>query len=193
MSNQMTPRQRVLAAMAGEMPDHVPFSIWNNKLPGGDLDRQLLALGTCVINKSAVYRKSTPGVRAEAEEIVGSDGIKRKRTTYHTPAGDLSTVQRIMPGTTWTGKTIFSGPEDYDALEALIQSRVYTLCYEKFQSDDQAGGEQTIGRPATIMSPLQEIIIHFMGVENFSIEWAERRERVLRLYDVVAKDRRKQV
>jgi len=34
----MTPRERVFAALAGEMPDRVPFVIWNNKLPGGDED-----------------------------------------------------------------------------------------------------------------------------------------------------------
>ena len=193
MSNTMTPRQRVFTAMAGEMPDHVPFSLWNNKLPGGDLNRQLYELGMCVINKSSVYRVSTPGIRVESEDIVGADGIKRERTTYHTQAGKLSRVQRKTPGTTWTEKPIFSGPEDYEPLEALIRSRIYTPCYEKFQRDDQAGGEQTIGRPGTIKSPLQDIIYSYMRVETFSIEWMERRERVLRLYDLIAEDRRKQI
>jgi len=62
----MIPRQRYLAALAGKMPDRVPFVIWNNKLPGGDIDRQLLKLQACIVNKSTVYRLSTPDILKQA-------------------------------------------------------------------------------------------------------------------------------
>jgi hypothetical protein len=45
------------------------------------------------------------------------DIASRVRETYQTPAGELSTSRRAMPGTVWTETHRFSGPQDYDALE----------------------------------------------------------------------------
>jgi len=189
----MTPRQRVFAAMAGEMPDHVPFCIWNNKLPGGEINQRLLSLDTCIINKSTVYQVCMPEVKVEVEEAFDFGGFTRKHITYHTPAGDLTGIKRVTEHTVWAEKMAFSGPEDYETLEALIKSKTYTPCYEDFQQDDQAYGEQSIARPTTILSPIQEIIYHYMGIERFCIEWAERKEHLLHLCDVVAEDRRKRL
>ena len=75
----MTPRERLLASLSGRAPDRMPFVIWNNKLPGGEIERALLELETCVIVKSAVY----------SQRFEGADGAARTVRDYETapPAG----------------------------------------------------------------------------------------------------------
>jgi hypothetical protein len=189
----MTPRQRYLAALAGKMPDRVPFSIWNNKLPGGNIDRQLLQLGACIVNKSTVYRLSTPGIEVETEQLESKDGLPRMRKIHHTPAGTLSTTLRLYPGSTWLEKMPFTGPEDYEPLEAFIRSKTYSACYDDFLNDDRKYADQSIARPETIYTPIQDLICKYMGVEAFCIEWADRRDRLLKLCDIIAEDRRKRL
>ncbi|MHC4337538.1 MAG: uroporphyrinogen decarboxylase family protein [Planctomycetota bacterium] len=189
----MQPRQRYLAALAGQMPDRVPFVIWNNKLPGGDIDRQLLELEACIIVKSTVYRLTTPGIETKTEQLESKDGLPRTKKVYHTPAGTLSTTLRLYPGSTWLEKMPFTGPEDYEPLEAFIRSKTYPPCYDDFLKDDRKYADQSIARPETIYTPIQDLICKYMGVEAFCIEWSDRRDRLLKLYDVIAQDRRKRL
>lgn len=186
----MTPRERVLAAMAGEMPDVVGFVIWNNKLPGGELNEQLLELDACIVNKSTVYELSTPGIKTETEAIESIGGCSRQRKIYHTSAGTLSSTLRFCQSSVWIEEMPFSGPADYYALEAFIRSKTYAPCYDKFLKADGQHGGQSVARPETIYTPIQELICKYMGVETFCVEWADRRERLLALCDVIAEDRR---
>jgi hypothetical protein len=189
----MTPKQRFMAALSGEKSDQIPMTIWNNKLPDGELNNQLLELGVCVINKSSVWQRRLDGIQIEHRDEAAADGSTIRHTGYLTPAGKLTTVERLLPNTIWIEKYLFSNPEDYDALEALIASRTYVPDFEQFMADDQKLADQSIARPTTIHSPMHELIYEFMGIENFSIEWAEHRERLLHLCDVLKEDWRKRV
>jgi hypothetical protein len=184
----MTPRERFWAALSGEMPDRLPVTIWNNKLPGGDLDKQLLSLGVCVVVKSSVWQQTLQGVAERIVEEPVPEGSVQRTIIYSTPEGDLTTVRRIMPGTEWIIKFPFSGPEDFPALEALIHSRIYEPDYGRFLADDRLYGEQCLARPVTIHSPMHELIYEFMGIEQFSIQFAENRERLLHLCGVLKMD-----
>jgi len=189
----MNSREMVLAALNGEMPDRVPFVIWNNKLPGGDIASQLLELGACIVNKSTVYNLEYIGIEIETEPLAPIEGLKRRRNIFTTPAGEITTIERIVPGSIWLEKMPFGGPEDYEALEKFIQSRVYVPCYEKFLADDTMYAGQSLARPQTIYTPIQDLICKYMGVEKFCIEWADRPERLFKLCEVIAADRQKRL
>ncbi|MDZ7335843.1 MAG: uroporphyrinogen decarboxylase family protein [candidate division KSB1 bacterium] len=184
----MAHRQRFLSALEGTMPDQIPMTIWNNKLPGGKLNDRLLDLGVLVIHKSSVWRRRLEGIQVESRDETTADGNTVRHTSYFTPAGKLITAERVFPNTIWIEKYLFGDPGDYDALEALIVSRSYQPDFERFMTDDEKLADQSIARPMTIHSPMHELIYEFMGIENFSIEWAERRDRVLHLCDVLKQD-----
>ncbi len=186
-----TPRTRFAAALRGDMPDRVPFVMWNNKLPGEPVNTALLDAGACVIVKSALYRVELDGVDARIESWIGEDGFRRQRTIYPTPAGRLEAVEAFRPGTTWLEAPLFREPSDYDALLALIQSRRFTPCYARYERDDASYGDQGIGRPGTESTPMHEIIYRLLGVENFAVEWHERRDHVLALYNALMETRRR--
>ncbi|MBN2355475.1 hypothetical protein JXO59_05140 [candidate division KSB1 bacterium] len=189
----MTPREQFLCALAGEMPDRLSVTIWNNKLLGGAFDQQLLDLGVCIINKSSVYRRSLPGIKTEIRDRTAADGHTIRETTFRTPDGNLTTVEHILPHTVWIEKYLFSDSRDYAALAALIAARTYEHDLKKFIDDDTMYGGHSIARPTVIHSPMHDLMYEFMGIENFSIEWAENRHLVLHLCEVLTGDWRRRV
>jgi len=176
------------------MPDRVPFVIWNNKLPGEGIDQGLVDADACIVVKSHLYDVEYVGANAESETWVGEDGYQRRRTIYRTPAGDLETIGVFRAvgdfRTEWVQTPPFRGPEDYDALLALIDGRRFVPCYDKFLKDDATYGSHGIARPATESTPMHEIIYRLLGVENFAMEWFDHRDHVLAVYNALLAARR---
>jgi len=189
----MTPRERFLAFLKGEMPDQLPLLIWDNKLYGDNLLNQLIELEVLIVNKSSVWRQYFENIQLDTHIEPANDGTEIRTTTYQTPAGAIKTKERIMPGTIWIEEYLFSETKNFDALEALISNRKYDPDFETFIKDDEALQGNSITRPVTIHSPMHELIYEFMGIENFSIQWNENRERVLRLCDILKKDWQRRV
>lgn len=189
----MTPRDRFLLALSGGMPDRIPMVIWNNKLLGNELDDQIFSLGVLQISKSCVWKMDLVGVDVDCREDNLEDGSIRCITIFRTVAGNLEMAERVLPYTVWIEKFPFSGEKDYDALEALIASRTYKPDFERFLDDDRIRGDQSLARPTTIHSPMHELIYEFMGLQAFSIEYGNNKEKLLHLAGVLYKDWEKRV
>jgi hypothetical protein len=189
----MTPRESFLVVLGGGVAERIPFVVWNNKVPSVEIRDKLLELEACIINKSSVYRFETPGVEVEIEQLEGVGGMERRRKVFCTAQGRFSMTERVLESSVWIEEMPFCGPEDYGPLEAFIKSKVFSRCYEQFLADDRMYAGQSIARPETIYTPFQELICKYMGVERFCIEWCDRRERLLRLCEVIAEDRGKRL
>ncbi len=199
----MSPRARVEAALFGGRPDCVPFTVYESHLPTSEVERRLRNDGLCIVQRSpAVYAVSTPHVTEEEVHFAGPDGDERVRTVWRSPAGELSAVHRIVPVgrsaldrvmayTSWREAYPFKGPADYESLEFLIRDRSYSPSYENFLAKADLMGDDAIMRANIGYEPLQEILYNLMGMETFAVEWAERRERLMRLYEALVEDRRK--
>jgi uroporphyrinogen-III decarboxylase len=184
-----TPRDRVLSVLAGEKPDRVPFIIWNNKLPSPEIEARLLDLGACIIVKSTVWDSRLDGIDVRREPLSpNADGHARTRTVYRTAAGEVSEINVSMPGTSWLEKHLFESPADYDAIEELLRARRYTPAFDAFRAADNRYPGACLARPGTVHNPLHEVIYEIMGIENFCFEWADNRERVLRLVELMTAD-----
>jgi hypothetical protein len=185
----MTSRDLVLTVLAGDTPDRVPFIIWDNKVPTPEVERRLLELGACVIVKSTVWHSHLDGIEVRRESLSPTaDGHARTRTVYRTPAGEVSEIYTSMPGTAWCEKHLFETAADYDALEALLQARRHTPAFDVFRAADTRYPGACLARPCTVHSPMHEVIYEIMGIENFCLELADNRERVLRLVEWMAVD-----
>ena len=202
-SYRMSPRERVEAALLGGQPDMVPLTHYDTLFPRCAVERQLRNDGLCIVQRRpSVFTVDSPNVSREEVHFAGSDGRARIRTMIRTPAGTLSAsrisvpigdrpVDQVMSWTSWHEEYLFKGPPDYERLEFMIQDRRYSPNYEVFQAQADLMGDDVIMRAQIPYEPLQEIIIEYMGVEQFAVEWAERRERVLHLHEVMVADRRK--
>jgi hypothetical protein len=199
----MSPRERVEAALFGGRPDFVPFTIYEGHLPTAEAERCLRNDGLCIVQRSpAVYSVDTPHVTEERLHYSGPDGDERMRTIWRSPVGEITAIHRIVPVgrsplarvmnyTHWREEYPFKSPADYEPLEYMIRDRVYSPNYEDFQAKADLMGDDAIMRANIGYEPLQEILYNLMGVETFAVEWAERRDRMLQLYDALVEDRRK--
>lgn len=114
------------------------------------------------------------------------------RTLYETPLGSLSTLTQAAGFTDWYHERMFRTPSDYAPLRFLIQDEVYEPIYEAFARMEAEASEDAIFRANMGYEPLQDLISGiYMDTQDFCIEWMERRDEILKLYDALVENRRK--
>jgi len=164
--------------------------MYQNMIPQCTAERQLRNDGLCIVVRRSVVATHTPNVTRETHRYV-ENGQPRVATVLHTPAGDLRTVEQPAGFTSWRLKRMFKRPEDYKALLLMVNDQQHTPDYGAYEKAERAFGEDAIFRAGIAPTPLHEIMVHWMGLETFAIEWAERRDEVLKLYDAMVEQRRK--
>ena len=189
----MTPKERVEAVLRGGRPDRVPFTAYEHLVPRSEAERRLRNDGLCLIaSEPSVYRPIHKSVTVERVTAL-MDGVPHTRTDIRTPAGDLRSVERLgIDGeSSWYAERLFKGPDDYRAIECLVRDREFEPNYEAFEAAQLALGGDGFLLAEVGYSPLQEIMYTLMGLEAFAVEWAERRDDVLGLYEALSENRRR--
>ena len=191
MPTELTPRQRVERALRFEDVDHVPFTIYECMLHQCEAERTMRNEGLCIHQRRpSVHSSRSPGITSETQTFVENDR-SRVRTITHTPEGDLTQVTEPAGFTSWHLEKVFKGPEDYKPLIAMINAQEYLLdCDEWLKMRDMMGGD-AIMRGGISYEPMQAIIHTYMGVDTFAVEWAERQDEVMKLFDAIVENRRR--
>ena len=180
----MTPRRRVESILRGDMPDKVPLTMYECMIPQCTAERQLRNEGCCVVFRTSVYATHTPNVETYTESLT-IDGVPHVRTVHRTPVGEISSLGRPAAFTTWTIEHLFKGPEDYRVLASMVRDQQYVETYDAYSRKEEELGEDFILRAALGGTPLHTIMISWMGVETFAVEWAERRDEIDALCDLM--------
>ena len=181
MPSMMSPRQRVLAVLRHERPDKVPFTIYENKIPQCSVERRLRDEGLCIVwRKHRGCIEETPNCSWESVQYTDG-GRPRIRHVIRTPVGEVDSICEPAGYTTWTLTRFFKGPDDYKTLRFYLGDVVCRPDYEAFAAAEAWMGEDVILRAGVGGTPLHRIMIEWMGLETFAVEWAERRDEVLSL------------
>ena len=186
--------EKIEAVFDGEFVDAVPFALKGWRIPKCEMQDILLKEGMCIIDASGVYKSVSPNIKTETRNFE-KDGVSYQETTIRTPKGDLSSLTKRVPspkteGTSWRVEMMFKSPEDYEAVEFMIRDRRYSPDYEPFLKAQERSNGKAFFKTSAPGSPLHTIMYSIMGLETFSIEWAERRERVIALHDAMAENQR---
>ena len=181
----MTPRQRVETVLRKDVPDKTPLTMYECMIPQCEAERRLRNDGLCIVQRRGVVATRTPNVTTETHHY-SEDGKPRVRRIHHTPFGDLSTLDQPAGFTSWHLERMFKSPEDYKRLLFMVEDRVHEPAYEAFAEAERAFGDDAIFRAGIAGNPLHQIMIGWMGVETFAVEWAERRDEILALYEALA-------
>ncbi len=182
----MTPRERVLRVLHGRRVDRVPFTVYECMIPQCATEREMRNRGLCIVNRSGVVVAHQPNVKVTTMTY-NEGGVRLERTTYETPVGALSRVMQPAGYTSWCKEYPFKSPDDYRALLFLFQDERYEASYAPFAAAQEAIGEDAILRAGISLEPLQTLISGgWLSPEDFCIEWMDRRDEILKLYDVLA-------
>jgi len=187
----LTPQQRVTRALLGQPVDRIPFTAYENKLSWGRAERELRNDGLCIVyRRTSFYSTTTPKCVRTTREMQ-RDGQTEVHTQIETPAGILTSVHidrgEALP---WHMKYLFASPDDYAPLEAYLRDMQFAPNYDAVRQKEQEGGGDFFVRGGLGYSPLHDLMLMYMGLERFSYEWADRRPKVLELYEVLWEKRR---
>ena len=129
----MNAHERIVAALRGEMPDRVPWTIYASLMPRGSLERQLRNRGLGLIVHQSVYSVDRPNVRL-AERSVDEGGESITVRTYQTPVGELTEKRRTESGynSSWAFEHFVKEPRDYEVLEYVIRDGAFRANYDPF-------------------------------------------------------------
>ena len=186
----LTPRQRVEDVLLGRPVDHVPLTMYESMIPQCAVERQLRNDGLCIVNRRSVLKCHQPNVKIETHTYE-EDGVGYLRRVYTTPVGQVDTVSRPAGFTSWAVSKMFKRPEDYKVLAFMALDTQFEPDYEPYAQAQQWMGDDVVLRAGIAATPLHEIMIHYMGVETFAVEWADRRDEIDKLCDVMTDQRRK--
>ena len=184
----MTPHERILAVLKGQMPDRIPFTIKRPQPPTGVIERQLRNGGLAICMDKMVFSVIRPNV-----EIVKHEFYKDKRyyvhETYRTPVGEVSQLRIVDSGGYGSDKLqeyMIKTTEDYKVVKFMIGDEIYTPTYEKFQREEEILGDDGFvfagWMPPT---PMMQMLWQLMGVEKFAIDYFEESELFLSLYNAI--------
>ena len=185
-----TPRARIETALTGGRNDQIPFSMYEGKLFQCAAERQLRNEGLCIINRLVPAVKTTSPNVEMTSRTYRDGGRTLTRTEYSTPVGSVFTIDEPAGFTTWHHKRMFSGPEDYKVLKFMIDDQQFAPNYDacfKAMADD---GGDSIFRGNIGAEPLQLLISSWMGAEEFCMEWYDRQDEILTLYESIVAKRR---
>ena len=188
----LTPRQRVERVLSGHAGCSVPLTIYESKIPQCAAERALRNRGLCIVKRDVpIFRVHRPNVRITRHTFWRGER-EFVQTRFETPAGTVTTLDEPVGFTSWHHERMFKGPDDYRALLAYIQDAVYEPCYDVYSRAERLFGEDGIFRASFGLEPLQTLISgEMMAMQDFCIEWMDRRDEVLKLYDAVVESKRR--
>lgn len=190
----MTPRNRVLAALQGDQADRIPFTIYEGLLPRSDRERWLRNEGMALVRHYPIYWEERSNVEFWRKEYL--EGNERMiREIIRTPIGEVWQTFKFNEteyGNMWRVDFYIKKPSDYKVIEFVIKNTVYHPNYENFLRAEKEMGEDGILISWTDLSPIQKMLIEFMGIERFSIDFFEKSQQFYSLYEVI-REKQKQL
>ena len=190
----MTPRERVLAALRGQMPDRVPFTCYGGLLPRGEVEQQLRNEGLALVTDCQVFTTTRPHVEVSQRDYY-DDGTLYIRDTYRTPAGEVWQTRRTggAYNTTRLAEYLIKQPEDYKTVEFMFRDEVYEPAYDSYLSAVDTMGEAGLVPGGWLpRTPMMAMMWELMSHERFAVDIYERPDEFFGLYETIAQRRREQ-
>jgi hypothetical protein len=181
----ISPQKRVMDVLNGEMPDRIPFTVYETLLPSSRAERELRNRGLCIIQRTTSYHIIHPNVTIKTCSYVNERKIDVVKTIYSTPFGDLSTLIQPAEDTTWTHEHMFKTPDDYKALLFYIKDSKVVPSYEQVMKLVRRLGDDFLVRDSMGYEPMQALISMYMGTETFCMEWMDHRDEIIKLYQAM--------
>jgi uroporphyrinogen-III decarboxylase len=194
----MNDRQRLLAIMAGQPPDRIPWiprlQIWYDahrrrgtlphKYRGWTL-RQIerdLGLGTPARN-GRVFRSELHDVEVRRDQT--PHGL---RTSYITPVGAVSTLERsseILEQGGITGARLvehmIKGPDDYQVVEYMVEHTTIVPTYDEYLAYEREIGDDGVPLVSIGAEPMSHILRDLIGYNRAFYHLHDYRDHVLHL------------
>jgi uroporphyrinogen-III decarboxylase len=198
--DEMTYRERILKTLKGERVDKIPFFHCWRRLQTGYIEREARNNSMGVWWQRPCYVESMPNVDV-VERKGPSSGLETTLREYHTPMGILSERLKEERGvgkwkvnrswrdvTPWTIERRIKTPEDYEVLKFMLEDTLYEADYYPITQAKDWLGDDGVVIASLPHSPMQMLMIDWVGTPTFYIHFAMYREKMEEIYEII--DRR---
>jgi uroporphyrinogen-III decarboxylase len=182
---ELTPRERIHAALRGEWADRVPFTVYWLMFPRGDVERRLRNQGVAVVERVPVYRVEMPNVQVISHEYF-ENGVRTLRETVRTPVGEVYAAKKLDPnyGTSWWYTDYYiKQPQDYRVVEFMVRDTRYAPNDDAIRLAQERMGEDGYVIGTTDYSPMNKLMIDWLGSERFGMELYDHPDEFFSLYE----------
>lgn len=180
----------------GKLVETIPFALKGWRIPQSECERVLRNKGLCIVDSIPVYKCVSENT--EVKKIYYSkDGNDFLKILIETPRGPIDSLFHLSENTDtsgtiyWQKDYIFKDSNDYGAIEYMIRDKKFIDDYGQFSKRRKIVGMDAFVTTRAPGSALHEIMYDIMGIERFSIEWNERKEKVKRLYEAISENNQK--
>ena len=199
----MTRRERILAASRGRRADSLPFFHYWRHSQWGWAERECRNRGMGLNWDRPPYTTKLHGVEI-TETKATVNGAPVLRRTYTTPVGSVYEEERrdtgvglwhggrswrgILP---WVTSRLIKTPNDYAAVKYIVEHTEYMADYFPIEQAMDWLGDEGLVIDALPHSPMQMLMIHYVGSEGGRIFYhlADHPDLVGDLYRAISKSR----
>jgi hypothetical protein len=178
--NDMTMRERMLALIAGEPVDRVPFVQYDHLAARNDeiwaeIGRQEMG----VLRWTMPFRREHPHCTRTVASIQ-RDGLKGERTVIETPRGMMQSLRFFEPvyNSGWTAEHFVKTPADYDVLTAWLEDEVITADAEPLERARDELGDDGLPLVRVERSAFQQLWVQWVSLEDLVCHMMDEAETV---------------
>lgn len=174
-------RERIEAFWSGERPDRIPFTIYQNEWRHTASAPEWIPLfkkGLGVTwHLPTVQETWAPQIEPTHQEYK-QDGQLHEVITIQTPLGAIR--ETYIDG--WRQKFFLETAQDYAVMTYIVKNTRLEPDYAGFQAMDQKIGPYGIPLIMFGRTPLQRILVDWVGLENFSYHLVDLHDEMMALY-----------
>lgn len=182
----MNIRENIEAFWRGERPDRIPYTMywweWRNLAAEPEwwhLFNEGLGI-TYTLSLARQEAKNTEYI----EDVYTEHGKVLKRKTIRTPVGEIYSISKKD----WVQKYWITTREDYRVFTYIVKNTEIYPDYERYNRTVDTLPPffiPCIGMPRT---PMQQILVDYVGLENFSYHLYDYEDEIMALYEVLLKN-----
>ena len=176
--------ERLEVFWSGEQPDRIPYTIYQNEWKHTATDprwQPLYEKGLGVTwHLSSVKEEWEPGIEMVFDTWM-EDGKKHDRRTFKTPVGEIYDLEVDE----WQTKYCLETPKDYRVMTYVVRHTHLLPDYASFE--EKARQIAPYGIPLVMMgrTPLQSILVDFVGLEKFAYQLVDLHDEMMELYQAL--------
>ncbi len=182
-------REHLQQFWSGQAPDRIPFTICADEWLPVQKDpawQSILDKGLGITWHVPTFRVRTPNVEA-TETTCEQNGKTIRRRIRQTPMGYLTEVW--VNG--WQREYALKTAENYRVMTYVAKHSQIEPHYDHFHHMDQSIGPHGVPLVNTGRTPLQTIMVDFVGLENFAYHLFDFEAEVQELYDALLSNYRR--
>jgi len=185
------PLEWMAAFLAGERPDRIPYTMYNffaGDNPLGNPDwNSLFQKGFRLTYGYGLTNHSTTGVEWHSESWV-DNGNQISRDWAVTPAGEIQTISKNG----WRQEYLIKSAADYQVLTWITRNTLITPLFKSraeafwsFGESQKKEADHAIIGTHVWRTPIQSILVDYVGLENFAYHLVDLESEMMELYDAL--------